>query len=210
MVHKTKEEICSICGNTILDKRVYPTIPCEHFDSNIDYGSVFTKKKSRFVNFTNSYHKNILINQYIGLESYKSVSKDTRYILLKEANKEFHRRMESIYGSMSNYQRKWAKTNLGLTWYQYQTELAKLRGFKNDYEYKIYLVKKLGFKSYSDYQNYLVKKRGFRNRTDYEEQRIQKRGFKSMKQYRDKIAKDLGFKSYSERRMYWKKNQTLK
>ena len=169
-------------------------------------------EKKFVVLFPNNHWKNILINKFIGVEQYKKANNKTRYILLKDATKEFKRFLISIYGSQGNYLRKWVKQRLGISWSEYQGYLAKNRGFKDSYDYKKFLAKRLGFKSYSDYQQSLVQKKGFKNRTEYSKFLWKNQGFKSQYEYELFNCKRAGFKLINERRKYRekKKNENKK
>jgi len=139
------------------------------------------------------------VNQYIGLEIYNSMDKETQKELWADAIKQFQRDMIAKFGTLRNYS----------IW------RLKQRGFNSDKEYiEFYLAPSEGVKTYHEYQTVMAKKAGFKSRYErmlekaksqgfnslYEvyQNRYKKRGFKSQKEYRDFLCKKWGVKNYSQ------------
>lgn len=155
--------------------------------------------------------KDYVIKKYIGAEVFMSVSKETRFILLKDALKQFKMEMRNKYGSDYNYMLHLIKERGYKSYTEYANELAKSLGFKNDYERRKKHLEENGL-TLNQYLNELSKDKGFKNRYEEEMKRAKKRGLNSRIELLNKRARDKGFKSHYQRvkECGWKKNAKKK
>lgn len=138
-----------------------------------------------------------LINR-IGQDIYNKSSIPIRKIMIEEEFEKFKQSIILKYGSNSNYQRCWLRKKK-LRKIDYETILAKNRGFNNYKEYQDSLYIKKGFKNKDDNDRFKrLRKKYHRSVSDFTVREIQLK-----KELKKEIEKFI-FVRKNDKRLYLK------
>jgi len=137
-------------------------------------------------------------------DRWNRLAKETKIMLVEDADKEVKKMFKEIYGSMGAYANHFAKLRGFLNYWEYQKSNLIERGFARPIDYRNWRARAIKFSKYSELLNYQATQKGYKNRSQRQRETEIKKGFVRTIDYKNYLAKKRGFKDYYEYRVYLK------